>query len=66
MQNFLIDLEAYFQKTVILKSFVNIISFSFFFFYGAFYASGLQMMKESLHVERFSLMFSDSIYTSVT
>lgn len=45
------------------------ISFSFsFFFNGAFYVSGLQMIKASLHVEMFSLTFPDPdyIYTSET
>lgn len=44
------------------------ISFSSFFFKGAFYVSGLQMIKASLHVEMFSLMFSgsDYIYTPET
>lgn len=66
LETFLTDQEAHFQKTVILNSLVNMISFSFSFFNDAFYASGLQMSETSPHVEMISLMFSDADYTSET
>lgn len=58
---------GWFQKTIILLSLVNNISYFFSLsFYSTSFASNLKIFKETLHLELFPPVFADYIYTSET